>query len=239
MAENGDSADVRPITRPSLHDAVVGHIREMIFSGELAPGDRVPEKQLCQRLDVSRTPLREALKVLASEGLLTLLPNRGARVSQLTTDDVDEMFPVMGALEALAGQLACERISDAEIDEIRALHYQMASHHKREALNEYFELNQRIHAAILEAAGNETLRNIYLSLTARIRMARYQANLSRARWDAAMAEHEEILEALIERDGQQLAEVLRKHLAATCEAVKDVIRSTEEGTDAGLSAADG
>lgn len=239
MAETQDNSNVRPISRPSLHDAVVGHIREMIFSGELAAGERMPEKHLCQRLGVSRTPLREALKVLASEGLLELLPNRGARVSRLTTDDVDEMFPVMGALEGLAGELACERISDAEIDEIRALHYQMASHHKREALNEYFQLNQRIHARILEAAGNATLRNIYMSLTARIRMARYQANLSRERWNDAMAEHEEILQALAARDGQRLAMVLRKHLAATCEAVKGVIRSAEAGTDAGGSAANG
>jgi len=233
MAVNQESADAPPIHRTSLHDAVVGHIREMIFSGELPSGERVPEKHLCQRLAVSRTPLREALKVLASEGLLDLLPNRGARVARLTTEDVDEMFPVMGALEGLAGELACERISDAGIDEIRALHYQMASHHKRQALNEYFQLNQRIHARIFDAAGNATLGAIYHSLTARIRMARYQANLSRARWDDAMAEHEEILRALAKRDGQRLATVLKQHLAATCEAVKGVIRSAEAGTGTG------
>ncbi len=83
----------------SLHDQIVGHIREMISSGELMGGQRVPEKLLCERLSISRTPLREALKVLASEGLLDLLPNRGARIARLTTKDVDDMFPVMGALE--------------------------------------------------------------------------------------------------------------------------------------------
>ena len=91
----------------------------------------MPEKRLCEQLAISRTPLREALKVLASENLLVLLPNRGARVAVLTAADVDEMFPVMGALEGLAGELACQRISDIEIDEVRALHYQMAAHHKR------------------------------------------------------------------------------------------------------------
>ncbi|MBT3307663.1 MAG: GntR family transcriptional regulator, partial [Alphaproteobacteria bacterium] len=96
--------------RASLHDGVVDAVRTMIFDGELIGGQRVPEKLICETLSISRTPLREALKVLASEGLLVLLPNRGARISRLTTADVDDMFPVMGALEALAGELACEKI---------------------------------------------------------------------------------------------------------------------------------
>jgi DNA-binding GntR family transcriptional regulator len=206
---------------------VITRVREMIFSGELAGGERVLERMLCQRLAVSRTPLREALKVLASEGLVQLLPNRGARVVRLTAEAVDEMFPVMGALESLAGELACARITDIEIDEVRALHYQMAIHHKRGELREYFALNQHIHGKILEAAGNPTLAGIYDALMARIRIARYRANLSRERWNKAMAEHEEILDALAKRDGALLATVLRKHLENTCDTVKDVIRREE------------
>lgn len=224
MAESANDTGAQPIRRPSLHQEVVARIREMIFAGELAGGERVPEKMLCQRLAISRTPLREALKVLASEGLVQLLPNRGARIVKLTAEVVDEMFPVMGALEGLAGQLACTRITDVEIDEIRALHYQMAIHHKRGELREYFALNQRIHGNILKATGNPTLGGIYGALTARIRMARYRANLSRERWNRAMAEHEEILDALARRDGAGLAKVLRRHLENTCETVKEVIR---------------
>ena len=214
-------------SRPPLHEEVVGRIRGMILVGELLGGQRVPEKRLCEQLAISRTPLREALKVLASENLLVLLPNRGARVAVLTAGDVDEMFPVMGTLEGLAGEIACQRISDIEIDEVRALHYQMASHHKRQELGEYFELNQRIHGKIFEAAGNETLGSIYATLALRIRMARYQANLSHKRWNQAMAEHEEILEALSGRDGPRLARILKTHLENTCESVKEVIHASE------------
>jgi len=212
---------------PPLHEEVVGRIRGMILVGELLGGQRVPEKRLCEQLAISRTPLREALKVLASENLLVLLPNRGARVAVLTAGDVDEMFPIMGTLEGLAGEIACQRISDIEIDEVRALHYQMAAHHKRQELGEYFELNQRIHGKIFEAAGNETLGSIYATLAVRIRMARYQANLSHKRWNQAMAEHEEILEALSGRDGPRLARILKTHLENTCESVKEVIHASE------------
>lgn len=230
----------QPIQRPSLHQEVVARIREMIYEGVLVAGERVPEKALCQRLAISRTPLREALKVLASEGLVELLPNRGARIATLTVEAVDEMFPVMGALEAVAGELACARITDVEIDEVRTLHYQMAIHHKKAELKEYFALNQRIHGKILAAASNPTLAALYGNLTARIRMARYVANLSRERWNQAMAEHEQILAALAKRDSGKLAAVLRAHLKNTCETVKEVIRAGEtEGEGQGEAAGGG
>ena len=217
-----------PLSTPSLHDEIVGRIRDMIFAGEFIGGQRVPEKLLCQQLSVSRTPLREALKVLAAEGFLTLLPNRGARVARMTADDVDEMFPVMGVLEGLAGEIACNRITDDQIDEIRALHYQMAAHHKRKELAPYFKLNQQIHGKIFAATGNGTLGSIYDSLTGRIHLARYRANFSYERWDQAMAEHKEILEALSDRDGPRLESVLKRHLENTCETVKEVIRTMDD-----------
>ena len=161
-----------PIARQSLHDAVTARLRDMIVEGEYPPGSRLPERVLCETFGISRTPLREALKVLASEGLLELAPNRGARVAGLTADDVDELFPVMGALEALAGELACARITDTELAEIRALHYQMVLHHKRGERPPYFDLNQQIHEKILEAARNLTLTASYTNLSGRIRRAR-------------------------------------------------------------------
>lgn len=217
-----------PIVRRSLlHEETVHRLRDLIVAGDLKAGERVPERALCERFGVSRTPLREALKVLASEGLVELLPNRGARVVKLTIDDIDEMFPVMAALEALAGELACLRISDEGIAEIRAFHYQMALHHTRRELDDYFRLNQKIHEKILEAAGNPTLTNLYRGLSGRIRRARYLANISRARWDKAMAEHELILDALTRRDGAALARILRQHLMNKCEALKESIAALE------------
>ncbi len=209
----------------SLHDGVVEAVRNMIFDGQLIGGQRIPEKLICQKLTISRTPLREALKVLASEGLLTLLPNRGARVNRLKTKDVDDMFLIMGALESLAGELACKKISSAQIDEVRALHYQMAANHKKGKLINYFDLNQRIHATIMAATKNTILCEIYALLAGRIRMARYRANFSQKRWDQAMKEHEEILDALSARDSIRLTQILSAHLKNTCETVKSVIKA--------------
>jgi len=217
----------RPRRRATLHAETVERLRETIAAGELRPGERVPEKALCERFGISRTPLREALKVLASEGLIDLFPNRGARVARFTVDDIDEMFPVMATLEALAGELACARVTEERIAEIRALHYQMALHHTRRELDPYFRLNQAIHEKILETAGNSTLAGIYRNLAGRIRRARYLANISRARWDKAMAEHEQILAALSRRDGRALAQILRQHLMNKCEALKESIVALE------------
>ena len=209
-----------PIERQSLHDAVTGRLRDMIVEGEFPPGLRLPERALCETFGISRTPLREALKVLASEGLLELAPHRGARVAGLTATDVDELFPVMGALEALAGELACARITETELAEIRALHYQMVLHHRLGERPPYFELNQKIHEKILEAARNPTLTASYNNLSGRIRRARYTANINTARWAQAVGEHEEMLEALDARDGARLAEIFQRHLRNKCETVK-------------------
>lgn len=209
-----------PIERQSLHDAVTGRLRDMIVEGEFPPGLRLPERALCETFGISRTPLREALKVLASEGLLELAPHRGARVAGLTAMDVDELFPVMGALEALAGELACARITEMELTEIRALHYQMVLHHRLGERPPYFELNQKIHEKILEAARNPTLTASYNNLSGRIRRARYTANINTARWAQAVGEHEEMLEALDARDGARLAEIFKRHLRNKCETVK-------------------
>ena len=212
-----------PIGRRPLHEETAERLREMIVSGELGPGERVSEKALCLRFGVSRTPLRESLKVLAAEGLIDLLPHRGARVAALTVEAVDEMFPVMGALEALSGELACQRITDEELAEIRAMHYQMALHHTRRELDAYFRLNQAIHEKIMDAARNPTLAALYRNLAGRVRRARYLANISRDRWDRAMAEHEQIMRALGARDGKTLARVLAQHLTNKRDALKESI----------------
>ena len=222
-SDNGGTplAKAQPIARVTLHDELVARLRDMIIEGELAPGIRVPERALCERFSVSRTPLREALKVLASEGLLDLLRNRGATVSRLTQADLDEMFPVMGALEALAGELACARITDEQIAEVRALHYQMVLHYTRKELPQYFRLNQQIHELIMNAAGNATLTRMYQGLSGRIRRARYLANMSKARWDQAVEEHEAILLALSQRDAARLSRILKQHLQNKGETVKE------------------
>jgi DNA-binding GntR family transcriptional regulator len=195
-----------------LHEDVVSRIREILLDGDIAPGARIPERELCDRLQISRTPLREALKVLAAEGLVQLLPNRGSRAARLTDKDMRDLFQVCQGLEALAGELACERITDAEIAAIADTHAVMAQHYRDGELVPYYRCNRAIHEAIVAAADNPVLTALYNSVTARIRRARYVTPMTPQRWAQAVAEHDAILNAVQRRDGLGLAHILRTHL---------------------------
>jgi DNA-binding GntR family transcriptional regulator len=199
--------------RRLLHEAVISQLRDLIVQGELPPGAKLNERVLADRLGTSRTPLREAIKYLASEGLVELLPNRGAVVAALNLDRLKEVFVVLGALEALAGDLACRHATEADIAEVRALHYHMLAYHAAGDLANYFRCNQDIHIKLLECSGNATLAQVYRGLNAHVKRARYMANLSRERWDKAVREHEDMLDALIRRDSGRLQTLLRDHLA--------------------------
>ena len=233
MPDSGATETPRP-DRPRYDDVVSG-IRDLIVEGDLAAGSRISERELCDRFGVSRTPLREALKVLASEGLVELTPNRGARVIRLTERDAEDMFEVMGTLEGLAGEHAARHITDDELAEVRALHYQMALHHARRELMPYFRINQEIHRKIFEISRNKTLITVYRGLAGRIRRPRYLANISALRWTEAMQEHEAILAALEARDGPALGQILKDHLQKTCETVKQALRE-EAGRESGKRA---
>ncbi len=218
------SAGPDTVTEPRLLAAeVVSRLRDLIIQGELAPGVKLNERVLCERLRTSRTPVREAIKYLASEGLVELLPNRGAIVTPITATTVRETFVVLGALEALAGELACANASDADIAEIRALHYQMLAYHARGELAQYFRCNQQIHLRLVECAGNAALANTYRALNGHVRRARYMANLSRERWDHAVEEHEKILDAVIRRDSILLPQLLRSHLSNKMQVVLEAL----------------
>lgn len=221
MASETGTAD--RIQRRSLHDEVVERLRGMIVEGALPAGQRVPERVLCERFGISRTPLREALKVLATEGLIDLLPNRGALVSRISAEGLQEAFEVMGALEALAGELACTRISDGDLAAIRERHERMVQCYREGRLNDYFALNQAIHEALLAAADNRVLAAHYGRLRGQVARARFAANLSDARWREAVAEHEEMMEALEARDGDRLGRILKRHLRNKYETVLEVI----------------
>lgn len=204
---------IAPILRRPLHEEAVDRLRDLIVQGELQPGERLNERVLCDKLGISRTPLREAIKLLATEGLVALLPNRGAIVAGLDTARLAETLQVMGALEGLAGELACRHAPAERIAEIRSLHEEMLEMHRRGDLAGYFRHNQAIHMKIVEASGNAVLANTYRQLNVNVRRARYMANLSRERWDAAVREHEAILAALEARDVRALKRLLRDHLA--------------------------
>ena len=212
-----------PIERRTLHDELAERLRDLIIEGDLAPGEKLSEKDLCEQFGVSRTPLREALKVLSTEGLVLLTPHRGAAVSKLTLADLEEAFPIMGALEAISGELACARITDREISHLRALHDAMVTRHRAGDLVGYFELNQRIHQGILDAAGNPTLTQMQRALAGRVRRARYMANMTPERWAKAVAEHEDIIRAIEGRQAERLGLLLKTHLANKLVTVREAL----------------
>jgi len=220
------SQDVTPIARRPLHEEATDRLRDLIVQGRLAPGVRLNERLLTAQLGVSRTPLREAFKVLATEGLVELLPNRGAIVSEIDPVRLAQTLAVMGALEALAGEFACVNASDGQINEIRSLHQEMIANHARGDLAGYFKFNQAIHLKIVKYSGNTVLYNTYRQLNANVRRARYMANLSQERWDAAVREHGEILEALAAREVDRIKALLADHLAHKLSSVLADLRAT-------------
>jgi DNA-binding GntR family transcriptional regulator len=213
------SAALPRLERLRLHDTVVDHLRNFVVEGLLAPGVKLNERKLCETLGISRTPLREALKVLAAEGLIEISPNRGASVSQMTELEIREMFELMSGLEAFSGELACERITPAEIAEIKALHYAMIACRAQNDLSGYYSRNQAIHDKINEAARNSALRQTYVSINRRLQALRFRSNFQTPKWDSAIREHEEMLEALDARDGRRMSDILRKHLLSKRDAV--------------------
>ena len=187
-------------------------LRQMIVAGDLAPGQRISEREIGEQLDgLSRTPLREAFKMLAAEGLVTISPNRGASVTALSMAEVEDTIELLIGLEGIAALAACEHISEAQLAEIDELHQRMAAAYRGEQLMEYFELNQAIHQCIVDAAGNRVLSRIYAAECARIRRYRYAGNRRHERWERALAEHQQILGALTERNGPLLRELLCAH----------------------------
>ncbi|PMS37514.1 GntR family transcriptional regulator [Trinickia symbiotica] len=207
------------VERQRLHDMVVEHLRTFIVEGVLAPGMKLNERELCERLGISRTPLREALKVLAAEGLVDISPNRGATVSSMTEGEIREMFELMSGLEAFSGELACERITAAELATIKALHYEMLACREQNDLSGYYARNQAIHDRINEAARNTALRQVYVSMNRRLQALRFRSNFSTAKWDSAIHDHDEMIRALEARDGKRMGAILRAHLLAKRDAV--------------------
>lgn len=231
-------ADQNPVTparpllvRPILHDTVVDHLREMIVEGELPAGSRINERELCELLGISRTPLREAVKVLAAEGLVDITPNRGASVAEMSRSDVMDAFELMSGLEALAGELACERITDAELAELQKLHNEMTASRNREDLSGYYSRNRQIHSLIIQATRNSALRQVYETTNRRLHALRFRSNFNTEKWDRALAEHEAIICALTDRDAPRLSALLKQHLLYKRDVIlADMQARQESGT---------
>ncbi len=216
---------VSAVERPKpLHATVIERLRDMIVEGELATGERLHDANLAATLNVSRTPIREAIKLLATEGLVDLLPGRGARVSDLSIDDIMELFETIAGVERYACELAAERMSERDLDGLRRTHERMARHHAAGERQPYFKLNHEIHLAIVAASKNATLKAIHASLMSRARRARYAALASHARWMEAMTEHDLLMAAFAERDAQRAGEIMRRHDLGTAVSIAAALR---------------
>jgi DNA-binding GntR family transcriptional regulator len=222
------SAEIISIPRASLHEQVAMRLRQMLVEGAIAPGAKLNERELCEVLDVSRTPLREAIKMLAAEGLVELVPNRGAIALQLDEAAIRHTFEVMGGLEALSGELAAQRITDDELAEIRALHFEMLAAYTRRDLSAYYRLNSRIHRAINAAAKNPVLCDTYDRVNARLQALRFRSNQHGEKWKDAVEEHEKMIDALTRRDGAALRSVLATHLANKLQVVLQQLHQPQE-----------
>jgi DNA-binding GntR family transcriptional regulator len=218
------TAEIISIPRPALHEQVAQRLRQMLVENQIAPGAKLNERELAEVLQVSRTPLREAIKMLAAEGLVELLPNRGAIAVELSEDDVLNTFEVIAGLEAMAGELAAQRISDVELAEIRAMHYEMLAAYTRRDLPAYYRLNAGIHRAINGAARNPVLTAIYTQVNTRLQALRFRSNQDEAKWKQAMAEHDRMIEALERRDPAAMRQVLLEHLDHKRDVVVEQLR---------------
>ena len=218
---------INVIVRAPLHVQVAERLRVLIDSGELAAGARLNEVELCNDMGVSRTPLREAIRSLATEGLVELQPNRGAIVSVISREDVTEILPIMASLEGLGGRLAAVNMERDKILQVRNIHNQMIDHYKNRKVDDYFETNRLIHELITEGSGNQTLVDTINSLSAKVRRARFSALMTEERWAKAVAEHEEMIDALESRDPHRLETVLIQHIETKRTTIIGAIKNAD------------
>ncbi|RQR60998.1 GntR family transcriptional regulator [Burkholderia sp. Bp9126] len=210
---------------------IAARLRVMIDEGELPPGARIDEKELSLAFDVSKTPLREALKVLVAEGAVTHRQYIGYRVAPIDLDDLAATFELLHGLEAMAGELLRQRIGAPALAALRAKHQRMVECHAAGKRVEYFRLNQQIHQMIVDTAGNPVLSSIYASLMSKVHRARGAANADTLRWAESLGEHESIMQALADPSHAALPQVLRSHSENTAREVLAILERAR-GADA-------
>ena len=209
----------------SLHHQAAETLRQQIFAGALGPGSFVDEAALCEQLAVSRTPLREALKVLVAEGLLRHEPRRGCFVAEITERDVDQIFPVMALLEGRAAHEATAHAGPADIAALELLHQRLREHAGAGRITEYYEANYAIHEAFITLADNRWLAQVIGDLRKILRLARHQTLHVPGRLQQSLAEHLQVFAALKSGDAGAAEQAMRQHLLAQREALRELARN--------------
>ena len=209
----------------SLHDEVAAQLRERIFAGDLAPGAFLDEVALAAQMEISRTPLREALKVLTAEGLVRHEPRRGCFVNQVTARDLDEIFPVIALLEGRCAHEAALHASDSDLEKLQLLHDKLARHAKARRINDYYSVNFEIHEAIIALADNRWLEQVIGDLRKIVKLARLQQLHAPGRLDQSLAEHLAVFAALKARDPEGAEAAMRTHLTRQRTALRELADS--------------
>lgn len=209
----------------SLHDEVASRLRERIFAGEWAPGSFLDEVRLAEEMHISRTPLREALKVLTAEGLVRHEPRRGCFVAEVTEKDLDEIFPVLALLEGRCAYEAAQNATDADLQALEELHQKLSRHAKARRINEYYQANFAIHEAIIQLADNRWLAGVIGDLRKIVKLARLQQLHAPGRLDQSLSEHLAVFAALKARDPEGADAAMRTHLTRQREALRELARS--------------
>ena len=208
------------LVHSSLHDEVAARLRERIFAGELAPGSFLDEVRLAEQLEISRTPLREALKVLTAEGLVRHEPRRGCFVNQVTERDLDEIFPVIALLEGRCAFEAAQHATEEDLQSLQALHDKLARHAKARRIDDYYATNYAIHEAIIALADNRWLAGVIGDLRKILKLARQQQLHAPGRLEQSLSEHLAVFAALQARDPEGAEAAMRTHLTRQREALR-------------------
>jgi DNA-binding GntR family transcriptional regulator len=221
------TATTTPTERSPEQDAmalaVVRYLRDAVVTGKLKPGDRIVERQLSSELRISRTPIREGLKLLERDGLVSISRHRGAEVTTFTPQEALQLFDVISVLEGLAARRTAQNIDAVTLERLEDLHSQMVFHYGRSQIDPYFTVNSVIHDIVVSACGNPELAATHARLMLRARRGRYMAIMSPERWRRSVAEHEALMAALRARDPDSAAEAWTAHLRHTGETLARVL----------------
>lgn len=214
------------IEKEPLHIQIADRLREMIMTGALREGDKINENELCASMGVSKTPLREALRVLNVEGLISLIPNRGSYVTRPTIEEIVEMFDVMSLLEGYCARAACVRMSERDFMRIERLHARLEKHFDHRDQDAYIRVNNQYHSLIQELAGNRTLNQIVSGLRKKILLYRFKSLNLPQRFENSIQEHRQLLEAFRQRDGRMAEALMQTHLKNQSLAMERLVETS-------------
>jgi DNA-binding GntR family transcriptional regulator len=213
----------------ALHRDVAAKLREMIRKGALVRGQRIIEAEICEQIGVSRTPLREAFRMLESEGLVELFPHKGVFIRQPPMGEIQEMFEVMGVLEGTCARLTAEKMTAAGWQKIERLHRKLETHYAEGDREKYIAVNNVFHALVQELAGNRVLDEVVANLREKVALYRHQQIYEDRRFDQSIREHREILEAFHRRDPDAAETSMKRHLDRQCRALINIYAPDDKG----------